>query len=98
MTRPRPSPRRLQPPVMTSTTTLTVATANTCTGDLLRTAGGLEPFRTAGAGIVGLQEVFGVTEAAAAAGPGERRPRAHPLARRGRARARPRPAGRLARR
>lgn len=41
---------------------LTVATANTCTGDLLRTPSGLEPFRTAGAGLVGLQEVFGVTE------------------------------------
>jgi endonuclease/exonuclease/phosphatase (EEP) superfamily protein YafD len=41
---------------------LTVATANTCTGDLLRAPGGLEPFRTAGAGLVGLQEVFGVTE------------------------------------
>ncbi len=48
---------------MTSTsTTLTVATANTCTGELLRTPGGLEPFRTAGAGVVGLQEVFGITE------------------------------------
>lgn len=47
---------------MTSTTTLTVATANTCTGDLLRTRGGLEPFRSAGAGVIGLQEVFGVTE------------------------------------
>ena len=49
-------------PGMTSVTTLTVATANTCTGDLLRTTGGLEPFRTARAGIVGLQEVFGITE------------------------------------
>jgi endonuclease/exonuclease/phosphatase family metal-dependent hydrolase len=49
-------------PGMTSATTLTVATANTCTGDLLRTTGGLEPFRTARAGIVGLQEVFGITE------------------------------------
>jgi endonuclease/exonuclease/phosphatase family metal-dependent hydrolase len=48
-------------PSMTSTT-LTVATANTCTGELLRTPGGLEPFRTAGAGVVGLQEVFGITE------------------------------------
>jgi hypothetical protein len=46
---------------MTSTT-LTVATANTCTGDLLRTPGGLEPFRAAGSGVIGLQEVFGVTE------------------------------------
>jgi endonuclease/exonuclease/phosphatase family metal-dependent hydrolase len=43
-------------------TALTVATANTCTGVLLRTPGGLQPFRTAGAGLVGLQEVFGVTE------------------------------------
>ena len=82
---------------MTSTTTLTVATANTCTGDLLRTTGGLEPFRTAGASILGLQEVFGITE------PQLRWPwrtpaSPSPLACRGRPRARPRPAGRLARR
>ncbi len=39
---------------------LTVATANTCSGHLLRTAGGLRPFADAGVEVVGLQEVFGL--------------------------------------
>ena len=36
---------------------LTLATANTCSGDLLRAPGGLRPLAEAGAGVVALQEV-----------------------------------------
>ena len=39
---------------------LTVATANTCSGDLLRVAERLAPFREAGVQVIGLQEVFGL--------------------------------------
>jgi hypothetical protein len=61
-TRPRRRGDEEHDRVAMTSTTLTVATANTCTGDLLRAPGGLEPLRAAGAGLVGLQEVFGVTE------------------------------------
>ena len=43
-------------------TLLTVATANTCSGELLRTSGGLAPLRAAGVQVLGLQEVFGLDE------------------------------------
>jgi endonuclease/exonuclease/phosphatase family metal-dependent hydrolase len=48
-------------------TLLTVATANTCSGDLLRAADGLAPFRDAGVQVIGLQEVFGFDEPSLAA-------------------------------
>jgi endonuclease/exonuclease/phosphatase family metal-dependent hydrolase len=46
---------------------LTVATANTCSGELLRAADGLAPFREAGVQVIGLQEVFGLDEPSVAA-------------------------------
>ncbi|MEO7754600.1 MAG: endonuclease/exonuclease/phosphatase family protein [Terracoccus sp.] len=45
---------------MGGTTRLTVATANTCSGGLLRATDGLAPFADAGADVIGLQEVFGL--------------------------------------
>ncbi len=45
-------------------TLLTVATANTRSGDLLRATDGLGPFRAAGVQVLGLQEVFGLDERA----------------------------------
>jgi endonuclease/exonuclease/phosphatase (EEP) superfamily protein YafD len=43
-------------------TRLTVATANTATGALLRTEGGLAPFAGAGTAVIGMQEVFRVSD------------------------------------